>query len=244
MTPATAFGSVEPIVNGRISQLVVEQLQAMIRAGTIAPGDRLPPERSLAEMFGVGRNSVREALRELEVLGLVERRRGQGTHVRSADPQEMMAPLRSVISLSGTLVDQVIEFRRTFEPQVSALAATKLNPSSVAVLNDAFQAYTRALSTRGSTTSAESSARADANFHRAIALATGNPIVIALHDALDELLVDFRAHLVTTSGPAARRVAKGHREILDAILAADPEAARTATTEHLGAVDAVVPRRS
>jgi GntR family transcriptional repressor for pyruvate dehydrogenase complex len=243
MAVGAAFGGVEPIVNGRVSQLVVDQLQGMIRAGTIKAGDRLPPERTLAEMLGVGRNSVREALRELEVLGLVERRRGQGTHVRSADPQEMMAPLRSVISLSGTLVDQVIEFRRTFEPQVSALAADKLNSSSVAVLNDAFQAYSRAIATRGTPTSAETSARADANFHRAIALATGNPIVIALHDALDELLVDFRAHLGSNSYQASRRVSKGHREILDAILAGNAEAARTATSDHLGAVDAVVTRR-
>lgn len=238
------FGGVERVVSGRISQLVVDQLQGMIRAGRIGPGDRLPPERNLAEMFGVGRNSVREALRELEVLGLVERRRGQGTHVRSADPVEMLAPLRSVISLSGTLVEQVIEFRRTFEPQVSALAAANLSPSSVAVLNDAFQAYTRALGSRSGEAPAEASARADANFHRAIALATGNPIVIALHDALDELLAGFRAHLPTSSYRASRKVAKGHRAILDAILAGDAEAARSATIDHLGAVGAVVTQRS
>jgi len=241
MTSEPRLDGIQPVVSGRVSRLVVEQLEELLRSHQVNVGDRLPPERTLAEMFGVGRNSVREALRELEIRGLVERRRGHGTRVRTADARDMMAPLRSVISLSGTAVDQVIEFRRTFEPAVSALAAQNVNPESAEQLSAAFKAYRQAIGQRAG--GAEIPVRADANFHRAIATATGNPIVMALHEALDELLIDFRARLVETSYQASRRVARGHREILDAILAGDAELARATTAAHLGAVDAAIARR-
>lgn len=241
MTSEPRLDGIQPVVSGRVSRLVVEQLEELLRSGQVNVGDRLPPERALAEMFCVGRNSVREALRELEIRGLVERRRGHGTRVRTADARDMMAPLRSVISLSGTAVDQVIEFRRTFEPAVAALAAQNVTPASAEELTAAFKAYRRAIAERPGDVGAP--VRADANFHHAIAIATGNPIVMALHAALDELLVDFRARLVDTSYQASRRVARGHREILDAIVAGDPQLAQSTTAEHLAAVDAAIARR-
>jgi GntR family transcriptional repressor for pyruvate dehydrogenase complex len=240
MSSQPTLDGISPVESGRVSRLVAQQLEELLRSGQVAVGDRLPPERTLAEMFGVGRNSVREALRELETRGLLERRRGHGTRVRDADVRDMLAPLRAVISLSGPAVDQVIEFRRTFEPSVSALAAQNLTAESAEVLSEAFRAYRRAIDDRSGAAGAP--VRADANFHRAIAVATGNPIVVALHEALDEMLVDFRARLVDTSYHASRRVTKGHREILDAILAGDSDAAWAATSAHLTAVDASIAR--
>lgn len=241
MSSQPTLDGIQPVESGRVSRLVAQQLEELLRSGQIAAGDRLPPERALAEMFGVGRNSIREALRELEIRGLLDRRRGHGTRVRDADVSDILAPLRSVITLSGTAVDHVIEFRRTFEPSVSALAARNLTESSAEMLTEAFRTYRKAIQPRS--TAASVPLRADANFHRAIAVATGNPIVIALHDALDEMLVDFRARLVASSYQASRRVARGHREILDAIIAGDADAAWTATSAHLNAVDASIARQ-
>jgi GntR family transcriptional regulator, transcriptional repressor for pyruvate dehydrogenase complex len=240
MSSQPTLDGIHPVETGRVSRLVAQQLEELLRSGQVAVGDRLPPERALAEMFGVGRNSVREALRELETRGLLERRRGHGTRVRDADVRDILAPLRAVITLSGTAVDQVIEFRRTFEPAVSALAARNLTDSSAEGLTEAFRAYRQAINDRSGASAVP--VRADANFHRAIAVATGNPIVIALHEALDEMLVDFRARLVDTSYQASRRVARGHREILDAIIAGDADAAWAATSAHLTAVDASIAR--
>ena len=78
-------------------------------------------------MFGVSRNSVREALRQLELLTLVERRRGDGTYVRELDPVQLMAPFGALIATSAAAVEDVLEFRRTFEPEVAALAALKVD---------------------------------------------------------------------------------------------------------------------
>jgi GntR family transcriptional repressor for pyruvate dehydrogenase complex len=240
MSSQPTLDGISRVESGRVSSLVAQQLEELVRSGQIAVGDRLPPERTLAEMFGVGRNSVREALRELETRGLLERRQGHGTRVRDAEVSDILAPLRAVITLSGTAVDHVIEFRRTFEPSVSALAARNLTPASAQGLTESFRSYREAIQTRGGAASAPM--RADADFHRAIAVATGNPIVVALHEALDEMLVDFRARLVESSYHASRRVARGHREILDAILSGDADGAWAATSAHLTAVDASIAR--
>lgn len=231
----SALPRIHPVTTGRVSHLVVEQFEALLESGELGVGDRLPPERVLAEMFGVGRNSVREALRELEIRGLVERRRGQGTHVRRLDVQEMMAPLRSVINLSATGIDDVLQFRRVFEPGVAALAAERADEDGIELLSAAFDCYDEALDEEPGTGTARR-AEADARFHRALAQATGNPIIVALHDALDELMADFRGKLAESSYVPGRDVARGHKPIFDAIVAGEPRRAREATLRHLAAV--------
>lgn len=204
---------------GRLSRHVVEQFQALLAAGDLAPGDRLPPERELAERFGVGRGSVREALRELEILGLVEARHGAGTYVRAVDSRELMAPFRSVVALSDAAVQDVVAFRRMFEPQVAAMAAANADDEGRALLQQALRRYEDA-----------HAVEADVDFHEAVARCTGNPIVLAVHHALAELFADFRTHL---GGSGAR----GHHAIFGAVVAGDPEAARDAMAAHLEEVE-------
>jgi len=221
---------------GRVSRQVVEQFQEKVRAGHLKPGDRLPPERELAVQFGVGRNSMREALRELDLLGLVTSRHGEGTFVAVPSAEALMAPFRAVIELSSTAGDSVMEFRRVFEPGVAALAATNLTDAGRDLLYAALVEFENRVAAGDDTV-----VGADADFHLMTGHATGNPTVIGVHTALYALLKDFRSNLSRSSYAPSDTAVAGHRLIYEAILARDPDAAAAAMREHLddvsGALD-------
>lgn len=222
-----AFRQVE---TGRLSRRVVVQFQQLIREGVLGTGDKLPAERDLAEQFRVSRNSVREALRELDLLGLVESRHGEGTFVRQPGPAELMAPFRTVIELSMPAADSIMEFRLAFEPGVAALAASNLTPEREQDLVAALERFEQAVHGEGVVETS------DADFHLAVAQATGNPTVIAVHAAVYELLRDMRKKLsASTYHPHDRSVA-GHRDLLEAICARDPDRAGRVMSEHLAYV--------
>ena len=122
-------------------------------------------------MFGVSRNSVREALRQLELLTLVERRRGDGTYVRQLDLVQLMAPFGAVIASSASAVGEVLEFRRTFEPEVAAWPRSKRTMTEGAPAQLA--ARVRQRGARGADV-------ADVDFHFTVALATRNAVVIGV----------------------------------------------------------------
>lgn len=222
---------------GRMSRLVVEQFQDHMRAGKLNDGDKLPPERDLAAMFGVGRNTMREALRELGLLGLVTSRHGEGTFVTIPSATDLAAPFRAVIELSITATDSVMEFRYAFEPGVSALAAQVINDDGHTALHQALTQFELCIDNADSSAAAILTAhQADMNFHRAIAHSTGNPIINAVYDAMDSLLsgsrtqIDSRTYLPTSSQ------ARGHRRIYEAICAGDPQDAAREMAQHLNDV--------
>lgn len=228
MTERTArLAGMRSVTSTRLSSQVVEQFVTLIRNGELAPGERLPTERELAERFGVGRNSIREALRELNMLGLVTSRHGEGTFVGTPDAAQMMAPFRAVIELSAPVAESILEFRLAFEPGVAALAARNITEDGERRLKDALDTFESALATEAR------AEHTDASFHFAIAETTGNPTVIAVHQALLELLTAFRSRLSSDTYQPDNRVAVGHRELYAAILSRDEEKARAAMHQHL-----------
>lgn len=212
----------------RAYRQVVAQFQTQVRAGRLQPGDKLPPEREMAVQFGVGRNSVREAMRELDLLGLVDSRHGEGTFVAAPSPETIAKPFRAVIELSSTASDSVMEFRRAVEPGVAALAAQNVTEEGVASLHAALLEFEDAVQ-EGRADARE----ADANFHLMTGQVTGNPTVIGVHSALYSLLKDFRARLNESSYQPSDCAVAGHRRIFDAIVAGDRTAAAAAMREHL-----------
>lgn len=211
----------------RLSRQVVQQFQQMMRDGELGQGDKLPAERELAEQFNVSRNSVREALRELDLLGLVESRHGEGTFVRQPTATQLMAPFQAVIELSMPAVDSVMEFRMAFEPGVASLAAANLTPAGEEQLAAALGAFERAVA------EGDSVETIDADFHLSVALATGNPTVLAVHTAVYELLHGMRSRLARSSYHPHDKSVVGHRALFDAIVARDPERASRVMREHL-----------
>ena len=124
---------IEPIRRSRLYQGIVEQIEGLLERGDLRPGDQLPPERQLAEQFQVSRASVREALRALELLGIVETRAGGGTFVRRTVPEDLARPLSNLIARGHTLTD-VIEVRGLIEPAIAASAAKRIRPDELAEL--------------------------------------------------------------------------------------------------------------
>lgn len=218
----------------RLSRQVVERFLDRLTRGELTPGDRLPPERELADSFGVGRNSIREAIRELELLGLVESRRGDGTYVTEADARRLIAPFRGVMALSSSTATlrEVLDFRRAIEPAAAALAATNLDPDGRELLERALVRFDRSLR------SDDDPRPADTHFHFAIARASRNSLMIAVGRTLIEVMADFRDGLASRSYEPSRRAARGHRAVFDAIVARDPSAAHRAMRDHLDEVAA------
>lgn len=215
----------------RAYRQVVTQFQAQVRAGNLQSGDKLPPEREMAVQFGVGRNSIREAMRELDLLGLIDSRHGEGTFVAAPSAETIAKPFRAVIELSSTASESVMEFRRAVEPGVAGLAAKNITDEGVAELQVALLDFEAAV--HGDRVDVR---EADANFHLMTGKVTGNPTVIGVHSALYSLLKDFRARLSPQSYDPTDCAVAGHRRIFDAIVAGDRNAAAQAMREHLDEV--------
>ncbi|GAA2426560.1 FadR/GntR family transcriptional regulator [Actinomadura vinacea] len=204
--------ALSPVPGGSTVEAVLEQLQAQVSGGTWPVGGRIPGELDLAASLGVSRPAVREAIRALAHVGVLEVRRGDGTYVRSsADPRPL---LRKVAR--ATLRD-VFEVQLAYDVQAARLAARRRTPEDLDRL-------ALLLAARDAATDAETFGDADARFHQGVVEAAGNPLLVEAHRFfLDRLRDSMRTirldHEVPEAGPAA------HRAVLDAVAARDPEAA-------------------
>src|SRR5438105_9191390 len=122
---------IAPVKSTRIYQEIVRQVKQMIGEGRLKSGDQLPPERDLAEKFVVSRASVREALRALKSLGLVEIRPGEGTFVREVSVESLIEPLALVMASHREAIAELFEARRLLEPAIAALAARRATPEEL-----------------------------------------------------------------------------------------------------------------
>jgi GntR family transcriptional regulator, transcriptional repressor for pyruvate dehydrogenase complex len=217
----------------RVSEGVAKQLRRLIEEGALAVGDKLPPERELVERFGVSRGSVRDAIRTLELAGLVEARQGEGTVVADASPEALVVPLASILVRKRELVGELLEVRQMIEPSLAARAARNAKPEEVAHLEEIL-ARQEARMRRG-----ELAVEEDAEFHYGIALAAGNAVVRRVVDVLMDLLRESRTRALQVRGRPERSLA-GHRRVLSAIRRGDPEGAERAMRKHLEDIARVV----
>jgi GntR family transcriptional regulator, transcriptional repressor for pyruvate dehydrogenase complex len=231
--PAPEYHAVR---KGRRYEQVTEQIQRLIVSGALKPGDRLPPERELAAKFGVGRSSLRDALRTLEVMGIVESRHGQGTVVRDLSTEALVVPLASVLAQKRELVAELLDVRRMIEPALAARAAANATEEELSRLEDILRRQAEKVR-RG-----ERSIDEDSEFHYAIALAARNSVVLRVLDVLMDLLLESRSRSLQVPGRPERSCA-GHRRILRAIKRRDGPAAEAAVRKHLKEIEEVVTRQ-
>jgi GntR family transcriptional repressor for pyruvate dehydrogenase complex len=217
----------------RVFEDVARQIQSLIVEGALEPGDRLPPERQLAERFGVSRTSVRDALRALEVVGLVVARQGEGNVVADVSPEVLVAPIATLLFRKRKLVAELLEFRRMFEPALAACAARRATASDIAHLEGILDRQ-REKALRGLSTVQE-----DSELHYAIAVAARNSVVRGLLDVVMELLRETRTRSLQVEGRLERSLA-GHWRVIDAIKARDPDAAEAALRQHLEEIESIV----
>lgn len=228
--------SFETVRKVRRYEQVAEQIRRLIGSGALKPGDLLPPERELAEKLGVGRSSVRDAVRTLEVMGILEPRQGHGTVVRDLSADALVVPLASVLQHKRVLVTDLLDVRRMIEPHLAARAATNASADEIRYMAAVLERHEAKLR-RG-----EEAVDEDSEFHYAIALAARNAVVLRVLDVLMDLLRESRSRSLQVPG-RPRRSFDGHRRILRAIQRRDASAAEAAVHKHLQEIEEIVMRQ-
>jgi GntR family transcriptional repressor for pyruvate dehydrogenase complex len=221
------------IPRARLYEEVIAQIRTMITEGQLQPGDKLPAERELVRRFQVSRSSVRDAIRALEMMGLVRCRQGEGTIVRDASADSLTVPLSSMFMRS--MIAELLEARDLLEPPIAALAATHATPEQVEHMEDVLDRQ------RSKMKRQESSVDEDTEFHYAIAVAAQNSVLKKVVDLLISLLTESRSRSLDVVGRKERSYA-GHRRILRAIKRHQPAEAEKAMRLHLRGIQSLLLR--
>ncbi|MEU9063065.1 FadR/GntR family transcriptional regulator [Streptomyces sp. NPDC048430] len=214
-----------------VTDEAIEKIKGMIVSGALAPGDRLPKETELAAELGLSRNSLREAVRALSLMRILDVRQGDGTYVTSLDPQLLLEALSFVVDFHRD--DTVLEFfavRRILEPAATAMAALRMTEEQL----DALSAQLDAL---GPEPSVEALVAGDLEFHRSIVQHSGNSVLCSLLDGLSGPTTRARVWRGLTQEDAVGRTLREHRAILAALRDRDAEAARSWATVHVASVE-------
>ena len=216
----------------RVYEDIVGQVQALIQEGVLKPGDRLPPERELAERFQVSRSSLREAIRALELQGLVVSRPGAGTFVSTETVETILSIIAASINGSRDYLSDIFEVRHLLEPQIAALAAERATPEDVQSMASSLQEQAEQIE-RG-----ETGVEGDTAFHFAMARATHNKALVGVMSTIADIVRQSRDQSLQPPGRPQRSLAS-HRHILDMITRGEAEAARPAMEHHLSDVEPV-----
>ncbi|HYZ54419.1 MAG TPA: FadR/GntR family transcriptional regulator [Streptosporangiaceae bacterium] len=218
-----------PVARTRLYEQVVERLRAHVAETELRAGDRLPPERELADRLGVSRASVREAIVALEVQGLVEVRHGGGTYL--LQDRLKAEPLETLIERRRRLPD-ILDARDAIETKLAALAATRRTDEDLAAIGTALAAMREAIA-RG-----ECGEVGDARFHGAIIQAAHSPLLAEFMAEIAGQVSESRAESLRQPGRPAQSLDQ-HEQVAAAIRAGDPVAAAAAMHEHVQSVGQV-----
>lgn len=220
---------ISPLAKTGMSEMLVERLLGFVTAGRLVTGDKLPSERDLAERFGVSRPTVREAMRALSVLGVIEIRHGGGAFVTALNAADLLGPLNFFLALSDVSVEKLYQARCLIEGEICALAATRATASDksdlATLIND--QESARRDATRY--------LALDSEFHERLALIADNPFLARAQASLNVLGIEFRKLIASTKAAPTRSITD-HRAIHAALTAGNGEAARAAMVAHMNQV--------
>jgi DNA-binding FadR family transcriptional regulator len=223
--------SLEPVSTQRAYEAVVEQLRQQIATGKIRPGDRLPSERDLAAMLKVSRNTVREAMRTLELSGLIQLRTGgdRGAYVIRGTSSAIVNGMRDLYFLGAITPEALMEARRAVGASVVRIATPRLTDVAVEALEQNVAAADEA----GASGAYDSQAAIHREFHVLLAKATGNFILIAMMEGL----MDVVEQMVRTMGPTGEHdnyTSQSRRKLLQHLKRRDAQAAEK---EYVGALE-------
>jgi GntR family transcriptional repressor for pyruvate dehydrogenase complex len=212
------------------SREIVAQIRDLIAGGRLKAGDRLPPERELAKILGVSRSTLREAVRVMEFLGLVDVRPGGGTFLAEPDASQRADYLPGDLFSRCTTRLNLFELRAVLEPGLAGLAARRVTPDYVMKMRAVLEAQAANVE-RG-----ESGMEEDAVFHTLIAEATGNPALIQLMETLTRLLQETRDASLQRNGRPARSLGQ-NKAIFEAIEAGSSTLATRRMQAHIRSLE-------
>jgi DNA-binding FadR family transcriptional regulator len=214
-----------------VTDEAIEKIKAMITSGALKAGDRLPREADLAAELGLSRSSLREAVRALSLVNILDVRRGDGTYVTSLDPPLLLEALSFIVDFHRD--DTVLEFlrvRRILEPAATAMAAERITEADSEGLR-------KLLDSLGPDPDVDGLIANDLEFHRRIAAASGNTVLCSLLETLWGPTTRARVWRGLTQAGTKKQTLAEHRAILDALAAHEPEVARSWATVHIAGVE-------
>ncbi len=222
------FKTIDPERNGTTTEEVIFQLREMIHRGELRPGDRLPPERDLAKLLGVSRPTLRDGIRSLAAVGVLQPRRGAGTFVVKAEGSPVLDsnPLRLMASLHGFTPNEMFEARKSLEMAIAGLAAERATGDQMASMSEEIAEMFASLD------DPEQFLVHDMRFHQTVAAASGNRILTSLMNMVATILFDVRRKTVKRAKDL-KESAEMHRTIYRAIRKRNAEAASEAMRDHL-----------
>ncbi len=212
-----------------IAEQVSSRIIAMIKSGNLRPGDRLPTETRMTVAFGISRPTLREALKALTIMGLLESRQGGRYTVTDLSPARLSAPFSAMLAAGDYDIATHFEARVLIDSELTRMCTLRASDSQ--------KRFFRRLAQDGHSFKDDPIGFRlhDAQFHAAIAEGAGNPLILALSQSLYEMQIDLRRAATTLPGVISVSVAQ-HCALADAILAGDPDAAVQATRTHLAHV--------
>lgn len=215
-----------------VTDEAISTIKAMIVSGELKPGQRLPPEKELSERLGLSRNSLREAVKSLEVIRVLDVRRGDGTYVTSLEPHLLLEAMAFVVDLhQDASVIEIFEVRRVLEAHAAGLAAVRISDAQLYDLS-------QLLSSVDESTSLDDLVSHDIEFHRQITAASGNAYLTGLLESLSSSTIRARVWRGITEDASTARTLSEHGAILAALRSRDPDLARAALTLHVGGIEA------
>lgn len=221
-----------PIEKTKAYEAAVEQIKAHIESGEWPPGMQLPSERELAEQLNISRPSVREALRVLEVMDLIEIRLGQGSFVKKRTNQSQQIQLLQSMLQEDAYVVALLEVRELLEPQIAFLVAQSATEEDIRNLETILDRMDRVVADGGT------GVDENIEFHLALTKVVGNPVLSQVHQMLLELSRDPVERFFRVPGRMVKSL-QGHRKVLEAIKQRNSQGAYQSMLEHLRARFAV-----
>ncbi len=218
-----------PIKNTKVYEQVIDQIRNMIDKGTLKKGDKLPSERSLVEQLKVSRASIREALRALEVIGLIECRQGEGSYIKASFQDNLFEPLSIMFMLEGSNPEEIWELRKIMEVEASGLAANRITSGQLKELKEITQRFMNS-------EDEDINAAIDKEFHYKIAECSGNVLIFNILKTVSTLVDHFIADarkLILVEKENKEILFSQHNEIYLAIEKHSSADAQKAMREHL-----------
>lgn len=219
----TEFGVFE---RDMLPERIANRIVSLISERQLRPGDKLPSERDLASMMQVSRPSLREALRALAMLNIVEIRQGSGTYVSSLKPELLVEHLDFVFALDDSTFAELLEARSVLEPSIAALAAANASDEELQALDECMEKIKSAVEDPASFL------EADLELHQKITQAARNQILARFMTSLTRLGLASRTRTVALPGVREQTV-EDHQEIVDALQRRDAQSASRAMQKHM-----------
>jgi GntR family transcriptional regulator, transcriptional repressor for pyruvate dehydrogenase complex len=214
-----------------VTDEAITKIKQMIVSGELRPGDRLPREKELSDRLGLSRNSLREAIKALSVIRILDVRQGDGTYVTSLAPPLLLEALSFVVDFhEDATVLELLEVRRILEPAATAMACSHIDDAGIERLYEILNEVSE-------DTTVEDLVANDLELHRRIATASGNDYLASLLDSLAGSTARARIWRGLTETQAVSRTLAEHQAIVDAIVARQPDLARSWATVHVSGVE-------